>query len=95
MLSLTMDEGSNPSVASNSKNYSIMPTIYSLKKKGTATLQELEAVGFKRNFDLGYDEHGFPKSVIIDHTNHQWDFIPEEEVYEHIGKADTYYLIQT
>lgn len=53
-----------------------------LINQGFASYFELEALGIKKKYDLGKNEWGFRERLIIDEFDNQWDYIPEDQLYE-------------
>lgn len=54
-----------------------------LTLQGYASRRELqEADMIKKQFDLGRNKWGFEERVIIDVNDRQWDYIPEDQIYE-------------
>jgi hypothetical protein len=51
-------------------------------EQGFASYKELKDVGIKNTIDLGTNEFGFKERIIILNNNSQWDYIPEDELYE-------------
>jgi len=71
-----------------------MLTLNDLKKTGSATLEELDEVGYKRKFKLGRNEWGFDIIVIIDNDNSQWNYDGEQDIFTFQRKANENFLIQ-
>ena len=53
-----------------------------LVEQGFASYKELKDAGIKNIIDLGTNEWGFKERVIILNNDSQWDYIPEDELYE-------------
>lgn len=56
--------------------------LQALTERGFADWQELDKAGIKKKFELGRNEFGFNERVIIDNNLNQWDYIPEDNMYE-------------
>ena len=54
----------------------------SLITQGYATYHQLKAYGIKKKYDLGRNDWGFREYLIVDEDNNQWDYIPEDGIYE-------------
>lgn len=64
-----------------------------LTEQGYASGKELVEAGIKKKFELGRNEYGLQERVIIDNNNNQWDYMPEDYIYElRTGEAETVYL---
>lgn len=66
--------------------------LQSAHSQGYATYGELKRVGMKKKFDLGQNEWGFLEHVIIDNDDRQWDYIPEDNIYELREDTEQRYL---
>lgn len=66
--------------------------IKSAVEQGYATHGELQRVGYQKKFDLGENSWGFRTYVIIDNDNNQWDFIPEDMIYQLRDTPESMYL---
>jgi len=53
-----------------------------LVEQGFAEYIELKEAGIKNTVDLGKNEFGFNERVIILNNGSQWDYIPEDNLYE-------------
>lgn len=53
-----------------------------LINQGFASYSELQALGIKKKYDLGINEWGFRERLIVDEFDNQWDYIPEDQLYE-------------
>lgn len=56
--------------------------LQTLIQQGYASWFELDKAGIKKKFELGRNNWGFNERVIIDNNLNQWDYIPEDNIYE-------------
>ncbi len=64
-----------------------------LTQQAFASYNELNSIeAIKKKFDLGKNEFGFRERVIIDSNNNQWDYIPEDGIYELRNSTESKYL---
>lgn len=54
----------------------------SLADRGYADYKELEEFGIKRSIDMGENAFGFREKIIETIDGTQWDYIPEDGIYE-------------
>jgi len=58
-------------------------SVHQLTLQGYASRKELREAGMiKKEFNLGTNEWGFSQRVILDINDRQWDYIPEDQIYE-------------
>lgn len=57
-------------------------TLEQLTQQGFASFSELKEAGITKKFELGKNEFGLNERVIIDNNQNQWDYIPEDQIYE-------------
>lgn len=64
-----------------------------LTVQGFASYSELKEAGIRKVFELGKNEWGFNERVIIDNALNQWDYQPEDQIYElREGSAQAQYI---
>lgn len=72
----------------------VIKSLNELKEQGYASYTELKEAGIRKVFNLGKNEWGFNERVIIDNNYDQWNYIPEDEIYEFSNEVKDKYLNQ-
>ncbi len=57
-------------------------TIEALKEQGYADYSELKQAGIRKTISLGVNCWGFQSRIIETVDGTQWDYIPEDQIYE-------------
>lgn len=60
-----------------------------LQLTGYASYTELMDAGIKKTYDLGINDFGFREKIIELMDGSQWDWMPEDMIYE-LRKGDRY-----